>query len=83
MAMKSVPPLVAPAFRHRLMANALIMPPNTQTKRVSCVTVYPGRISVRTEDKIIIRQEYRVNFFQINLKLINTGTALSSRFIRV
>ena len=39
-AIKSVPPLVALANRHRLMASALISPPKIAISRISSVTGY-------------------------------------------
>ena len=38
MAMKSVPPAVAPAIRQMIMARALNSPPNTLTNNMSVVT---------------------------------------------
>ena len=38
MAIKSVPPLVAAANRHRLMPSALMMPPNTLMSRGAFVS---------------------------------------------
>ncbi len=37
MLMKSVPPVVVPTLRHRLIANPLIIPPNTLISRISSV----------------------------------------------
>ena len=56
-AIKSVPPLVALANRHRLMANALISPPKMEISRISSVTENDGTISVRIPLTTIIRQE--------------------------
>ena len=56
-AIKSVPPLVALANRHRLIANALINPPKIEISRISSVMGNDGTISVRIPLTTIIRQE--------------------------
>ena len=53
MLMKSVPPVVVPTLRHRLIANPLIIPPNTLISRISSVKIYGGRISTSTLESII------------------------------
>lgn len=56
-AIKSVPPLVALANRHRLMASALISQPKIAISRISSVTGQAGTISVKIPLTTIIRQE--------------------------
>ena len=80
---KSVPPLVAPALRQRKTENAFIPPPNTEERRMSFVSIYDGKKSVKTEERKIISKEYRVNFLPMKIKLITTGTELKSKLIKV
>ena len=53
MLMKSVPPVVVPTLRHRLIANPLIIPPNTLISSISSVKMYGGRTSTSTLESII------------------------------
>ena len=51
MLMKSVPPVLVPTFRHRLMASPLMRPPNRLTSIISSVNTYGGRISTNILDR--------------------------------
>ena len=59
-----------------------MMPPKMLMSRGLVVTSKPGSRSVSTLLSTIIKQEYRVNFFPINLKLTMAGMALRIRLIR-
>ena len=60
MLIKSVPPVVVPTFKHRLMANPLISPPNTLINSTSFVNTYAGSISVKILVSTITIIEYCV-----------------------
>ena len=81
MAMKSVPPEVARTSRHRLREKPLIMPPKTHTSRMSSVMSMEGIRSVKKLVSTMDRQEYRVNFFPMSLKLMMAGMALNIRLM--
>lgn len=83
MDIKSVPPEVAPAFRHMLIAKPLMIPPKILISKTSCVMIRPGIKSVRKLFRTIIRQEYSVNFFPIYRKPIYTGIRFSNIFMRL
>ena len=79
MAIKSVPPVVARTFRHRLMATPLSIPPKIQISRVSSVMEMGGTRSVNRLVSRMDRQENRVNRRPTSRKLIRAGTAFSNR----
>ena len=56
-AIKSVPPLVAPAKRQKLTATELSNPPKIAESKISSVTFITGRISVKSPERKIIKQE--------------------------
>ena len=72
--MKSVPPLVAPAKRHMLIAVPFTIPPKIVQSRMSFVTSRPGIMSVKKPTEIIDQIERIVNFLPTYLKQIIAGT---------
>jgi len=87
MAIKSVPPDVASANRHRATATAFSMPPNTAESRGSYRLMNPTNISgiksVISPLSTTISTEYMVNFFPTVLKQMTAGTALSTNRARL
>ena len=83
MEIKSVPPLVAPTRRHRLMANPFMIPPKILISSTSDVIAIPGITSVSTLVSTMQTQEYSVNFFPINRNPIYTGIAFNIMLINV
>ena len=66
MEMKSVPPVVASAFRQMAMAKPLMMPPNTLISRLLSVSAKPGIRSTSTLLMARSAQENSVNFLPMN-----------------
>lgn len=67
MLIKSVPPVVVPTFKHRLVAKPFKIPPNTLSSKMSSVNIYGGRISTKILDSTMTTIEYSVNRFPMYL----------------
>ena len=73
MEIKSVPPVVASAFRQMVMHRPLMMPPKMAFNSTSSVTGADGSISTSRPVSTMDSTEKPVNFFPINLKLMAAG----------
>lgn len=84
MLIKSVPPVVVPTFKHRLVAKPFKIPPNTLSSKMSSVNIYGGRISTKILDRYNDNNRIqRKSFSNVFISEYRSETCLTGQFNKV